>query len=54
MLPRKMFENLHTVLAILALFKQFLGKFSLNFLPLNLSVSPNMLYFVCTFSIMRA
>ena len=54
MLPRKMFENLHTVLAILALFKQFLGKFSLNFLLLNLSVSPNMLYFVCTFSIMRA
>ena len=27
MLPRKIFENLHTVVAILALFEQFLGKF---------------------------
>ena len=27
MLPRKIFENLHTVVAILVLFKQFLGKF---------------------------
>ena len=26
MLPRKIFENLHTVMAILVLFKQFLGK----------------------------
>ena len=26
MLPRKRFENLHTVMAILVLFKQFLGK----------------------------
>ena len=31
-------ENLHTVMAILVLFEQFLGKFCLNFLPLNLSV----------------
>ena len=48
MLPRKIFENLHTVVAILALFEQFLGKFCLNFLPLNLSVSPSMMHFVCT------
>ena len=54
MLPQKIFKNLHTVEAILVLFKQFLGKFCLNFLPLNLSVSPNMMHFVCTFSIMRA
>ena len=27
MLPRKLFENLHTVVAILALFEQFLVKF---------------------------
>ena len=26
MLPRKNFENLHTVMAILVLFKQFSGK----------------------------
>ena len=52
--PRKFFENLHTVVAILALFEQFLGKFCLNFLPLNLSVSPNIMHFVHTFSIMRA
>ena len=51
MLPRKIFENLHTLLAI---FEQFLGKFCLNFLPLNLSVSPNMMHFVRTCSIMRA
>ena len=31
MLPRKIFENLHTVVAILVLFEQFLGKFCLNF-----------------------
>ena len=54
MLPRKIFENLHTVVAILVLFEQFLSKFYLNFLPLNLSVSPNMMHFVRTFSIMRA
>ena len=33
MLSRKIFENLHTVVAILALFEQFLGKFCLNFCP---------------------
>ena len=27
LLPRKMFENLHTAVAILVLFEQFLGKF---------------------------
>ena len=54
MLPQKIFEKLHTVVAILVLFEQFLGKFCLNFLPLNLSVSPNMMHFVRTFSIMRA
>ena len=54
MLPRKMFENLHTEVAILVLFEQFLGKLCLNFLPLNLSVSPNVMHFVRTFSIMRA
>ena len=44
MLPRKIFEKLHTEVAILALFEQ----------PLNLSVSPNMVHFIHTFSIMRA
>ena len=51
MLPRKTFENLLTVVAIIALFEQFLGKFCLNFLPLNLSVLPNMMHFVDTFLI---
>ena len=54
MLPRKIFENLHTVVAILVLLEQFLGKFSLNFLPVNLSVTPNMMHFVRTFSIICA
>ena len=54
MLPRKILENLRTVVAILALFEQFFSKFCLSFLPLNLSVSPNMMHFVHTFSIMRA
>ena len=54
MLPRKFFENLQTVVAILVVLEQFLGKFCINFLPLNLSVSPNMMHFVRTFSIMRA
>ena len=54
MLPRKIFENLHTVVAILALFEQFLGKLCLNFLLLNLSVSLNIMDFVHTFSIMHA
>ena len=53
MLPRKIFENLHDVVAILALFEQFLGKVCLNFLPLNPSVLSNMMHVVHTFSIMR-
>ena len=53
-LSRKIFRNLHAVMAIIILFEQFLRKFYLNFLPLNLSVSPNIMYFVCTFSIMSA
>ena len=40
-------------MAILVLSEQFLRKFRLNFLPLNLSVSPNILHFVRTFSNMR-
>ena len=54
MRPWKIFENLHTVVAILALFEQFLGKFCLNCLPLNLSVSPNMTHFVRTVLIMHS
>ena len=54
MLPRKIFKNLHTVVAILVLFQQFLGEFPSNFLPLKLSTSPNMMHFICTFSILRA
>ena len=54
MLLQKIFENLHTVVAILVPFEQFLRKFCLNFLPLNPSVSRNMMHFVRTFSIMRA
>ena len=52
--PRKIIENLRAVLAILVLLKQFLGKFCLNFLLLNLSVSSNMMHFVRAFSIMCA
>ena len=52
--PRKFFENLRTAVAILALFEPFFGKFCSIFLLLNLSVSPNMMHFVHTFSIMRA
>ena len=54
MLLRKIFENLRTAVAILALFEQFIGKFCLIFLLLNLSVSPNMMNFFRTFSIARA
>ena len=53
MLPRKFSEILHADVAILVLFEQVLGKFCLNFLPLILSVTPNMMHFVRTFSIMR-
>ena len=41
-------------MAILVLFEQFLRKFCLNFLTLNLSVSQNITHFVRIFSIMRA
>ena len=54
MLSWKIFENVHTAVAIVALFERFGGKFCLNRLPLNLSVLPNMMHFVHTFSIMRA
>ena len=50
MLPRKNFENLHAVMAILVLFAQFSAKFCLKFLFLILSASPNMMHFVRTFS----
>ena len=39
MLPRKIFENSHVVVAILVLFERILGKFCLSVLPLILSVS---------------
>ena len=40
MLPRKNFENLRAVMAILVLF-EYSGKFYLNILTLILSASPN-------------
>ena len=54
MLPRKFFENLHTVLAILALFEQFSGKVCSYFWPQTLSASLNMMHFARTVSIIRA
>ena len=51
MFPGKVFENLNTVMVILALLEQFLGKFCLNFLPLVLSASPSVMHFLHTFSI---
>ena len=48
MFPRKIFENLHTAVAILVFLEQFSGAF------FNQSVSPNMMHFVRTFPIMRA
>ena len=56
MLPRKIFEILFAVMAIIVLFEHFSGKHCLNFLTLILSrsTSPNMVHFVRTFSIMRA
>ena len=50
--PRKMFENLHAVMAILVLFEQFSDKLCLNVLTLTLSASPNMMHFVRLVSIM--
>ena len=49
MLPRKVFKNLDTVMAILALLNNFYGKFCLIFLPLT--PSPNRIHFVRTFLI---
>ena len=54
MLPRKIFENLHSVMVILALFEQFSGKVCSYFWPLTLSASSTMMHFVITVSIMRA
>ena len=53
MLPWKFSEILLAVVAILVLPEQVLGKFCLNFLPLILSVAPNMMHFVRTFSLTR-
>ena len=54
MLLRKIFENLHAVMVILALFEQFSGKVCSYFWPLTVSPSSNMMHFVSTVSIMRA
>ena len=54
MLLRKFFENLHTIMVILALFEQFSGKACSYFWPLTLSALSNMMHFVSTVSIMRA
>ena len=51
MLPRKFFENLHALMAILVLFEQFSRKFCLDFLTLILSALPTMMHFVRTLSI---
>ena len=50
MLPRKFFANLHIVMGILAFFEQFVTQILFLILPL-ISPSPNILHFVCTFSI---
>ena len=52
--PTKIFENLHTVMVILALFKQFSGKVCSYFWLLILSALSNMMHFVSTVLIMRA
>ena len=46
MLARKIFENLHTAITILAIFVQLLGKVCSYFWPLPLSALPNMMHFV--------
>ena len=43
MLPRKIFENLRTVMAILLLFERLRGKFCVNVLPLILSALQNVI-----------
>ena len=45
MLPRKNFENLHTAMAILVLFKHFLGKVCSYFWPQTLSASQSCILF---------
>ena len=50
MLPRKIFENLHTIMVILALFEQFSGKVCSYFWPLTLSASSNLMHFLSTCS----
>ena len=57
MLPWKIFEILHAVMAILAPFAHFSGKLCLNFLTLILSIGylfPKYDAFCRTFSVMRA
>ena len=54
MLSRAIFENLYAVMAIIVLFERFSDIFCLQFWSLILSASPNMMYFVCIVSIMRA
>ena len=54
MLPWKIFENLHAVMAILVPFEYFSDKLCLSFLILILSASLNMMHFVRTFLITRA
>ena len=51
MLPRKIFENLHTVMVILALFEQFSGKVCSYFWPLTLSALSNMMHFCILYCI---
>ena len=51
MLPRKILENVHDLMAVLVLFVEFSAKFCFNFLTLNLSASPNMMHFVRAFLI---
>ena len=51
MLPRKIFENLHTVMVILALFEQFSDTVCSYFLPLTSRASSNMMHFVSIVSI---
>ena len=53
MLHRKIFENLHTAMVILALFEQFAGRVCSYFWLLTLSALSNIMYFVSTVSIMR-
>ena len=54
MLPRKIFENVHALMAILMLFESFSCKMCFKFLTLILNASPNRMHFVRTFSIMHA